>query len=224
MKTTKRALTAAVLLSCACLMAPYYAHAEENVRLHIDGENMNVTQSEAINISADNGIGIRIDGASNTLTVDSDITTDGVNGNGILVASGTNHTITLNKDKTIQALGENGIAIKFGDTALSNDAAAVSPLVNDFNVSGILKGTQAAIYISPNIFVDSIAIINGADIQGDIISDWNPPTNSDATELIFGAYFKDDINLEIDSNFNLSYSENIDSKSGIHMRVFGGGP
>ena len=29
MKTTKHALTAAVLLSCACLMAPYYAHAEE---------------------------------------------------------------------------------------------------------------------------------------------------------------------------------------------------
>ena len=28
MKTTKHALTAAVLLSCACLMAPYYAHAE----------------------------------------------------------------------------------------------------------------------------------------------------------------------------------------------------
>ena len=35
MKTTKHALTAAVLLSCACLMAPYYAHAEENVGEHI---------------------------------------------------------------------------------------------------------------------------------------------------------------------------------------------
>lgn len=29
MKTTKHALTAAILLSCSCLMAPFYAHAEE---------------------------------------------------------------------------------------------------------------------------------------------------------------------------------------------------
>lgn len=36
MKTTKRALTAAILLSCTCLMTPYYAHAA-----HDEGEPVN---------------------------------------------------------------------------------------------------------------------------------------------------------------------------------------
>ena len=36
MRITKRALTAAILLSCACLMAPYYAHAA-----HDEGDPVN---------------------------------------------------------------------------------------------------------------------------------------------------------------------------------------
>ena len=44
MKTTKHALTAAVLLSCACLMAPYYAHAAERITINSDD-----TISTAIN-------------------------------------------------------------------------------------------------------------------------------------------------------------------------------
>lgn len=35
MLKSRQKLTAAVLLSCACLMAPFYAHAEETVGLHI---------------------------------------------------------------------------------------------------------------------------------------------------------------------------------------------
>lgn len=47
-------------------------------------------------------------------------------------------------------------------------------LVNVFNVAGTLKGSKAAIYISPNALVKNINILQGANIQGDIISDWNP--------------------------------------------------
>ncbi|MGM9582196.1 MAG: hypothetical protein ACI3WU_00565, partial [Phascolarctobacterium sp.] len=47
-------------------------------------------------------------------------------------------------------------------------------LVTDFNVAGTLKGEKAAIYISENALVQKINIMNGASLQGDIISKWNP--------------------------------------------------
>ena len=47
-------------------------------------------------------------------------------------------------------------------------------LVTNFNVAGTLKGETAAIYISENALVKNINILSGADIQGDIISKWNP--------------------------------------------------
>lgn len=47
-------------------------------------------------------------------------------------------------------------------------------LVTNFNVSGTLKGKQAAIYISPNALVKNINLLSGASLEGDIISKWNP--------------------------------------------------
>lgn len=47
-------------------------------------------------------------------------------------------------------------------------------LVTNFNVAGTLKGEKAAIYISENALVKNINILSGADIQGNIISKWNP--------------------------------------------------
>lgn len=47
-------------------------------------------------------------------------------------------------------------------------------LVTNFNVSGALKGQQAAIYISPNAYVKNINLLSGASLEGDIISEWNP--------------------------------------------------
>lgn len=59
-------------------------------------------------------------------------------------------------------------------------------LVENFNVAGNLTGSKAAIYISPNAYVKNINILKGADIQGDIISEWNPNEiiyqNEDAEE------------------------------------------
>ena len=48
------------------------------------------------------------------------------------------------------------------------------PLVKQFDVSGDLIGKKAAIFISENAFVKNINILNGAKVEGHIISDWNP--------------------------------------------------
>ena len=197
-----RYLTAAVLVSCSCLLAPFYAHAEENVvepGLHINEPFDIYTVSNPINVSSDNGIGVLVSAKVVTLNIESDVT----------------------------ASGTNGIAVKFEGyqppAESRNSDGSPSPIsVSKFNVSGTLKGNQTAIYISPDVFVDEIKIMNGADIQGNIISKWTPPTNSDATELQFGVKSDNNGSFISDKDFNLSYSGNIDSNSGIHMRVMGG--
>lgn len=197
MLKSHRYLTAAVLLSCSCLLAPFYAHAEENVvdsGLHIKERFDTFKISEPINVSADNGIGVLVSAPGNTLNIESDVTTSGVN----------------------------GIAVKFEGGQQNSDGSVTPISLSKFNVSGTLKGNQAAIYISPNVFVDEIKIMNGADIQGNIISKWTPPTNSDATELQFGVKSDNNGSFTSDKDFNLSYSGNINSNSGIQMRVMGG--
>ena len=141
-----RYLTAAVLVSCSCLLAPLYAHAEENVGHLINYEFSTETISSPINVSADNGIGVLVSAPGDTLNIESDVT----------------------------ASGANGIAVKFEGYQQDDDGSVTPINVNHFNVSGTLKGNQTAIYISPEVYVDEIRIMNGADIQGNIISNWNP--------------------------------------------------
>ena len=47
-------------------------------------------------------------------------------------------------------------------------------LVESFNVTGLLAGEEAAIYIGDNALVEQINILSGAKIYGDIVSKWNP--------------------------------------------------
>lgn len=196
MLKSHRYLTASVLLSCSCLLAPFYAHAEENVvepGLHIKERFDTFTVSDQINVSTDNGIGVLVSAPGNTLNIESDVT----------------------------ASGTNGTAVQF-EGGQQNSDGSVTPIdVTILNVSGSLAGKKAAIYISPDVYVDEIRIMNGANLQGNIISDWNP-VPSDTPELIFGAKINSDGARVQDKDFNLSYSGNIDSKSGIYMRVLGG--
>ena len=133
-----RYLTAAVLVSCSCLLAPLYAHAEENVvepGLHINEAYDIFTVSNPINVSADNGIGVLVSAKVDTLNIESDV----------------------------NASGTNGTAVKFESGQKDSDGSVTPINVNHFNVSGTLKGNQTAIYISPEVYVDEIRIMNGAD-------------------------------------------------------------
>ena len=83
--------------------------------------------------------------------------------------------------------GGDNAALRLQDTIGSNEQetqyqwkpnsipdAINGELVTNFNVAGTLKGEKAAIYISENALVKNINILSGADIQGNIISKWNP--------------------------------------------------
>lgn len=233
MRITKRALTAAVLLSCACFMAPYYAHAEEGITIDTSG-----TISTTVNVSADESVAVRVKGQATTVIIDADITSSGAKSIGLFVESGSENNITLNAGKTIKALGEEGIAVLFGSNVAARGTQNPDALLEivpgkNFNVYGSLKGTKAAIYISENAEFDNINILSGASIEGAIIHE-----GSGFTNLTFGgsveeqeppvAMSTDDgtsnpsITFTPDPNFNMTYSDKIDGINSLKMNIAGG--
>lgn len=233
MRITKRALTAAVLLSCACFMAPYYAHAAEEITIDTSG-----TISTTVNVSADESVAVRVKGQATTVIIDADITSSGAKGIGLFVESGSENNITLNAGKTIKALGEEGIAVLFGSNVAARGTQNPDALLEivpgkNFNVYGSLKGTKAAIYISENAEFDNINILSGASIEGAIIHE-----GSGFTNLTFGgsveeqeppvAMSTDDgtsntsIPFTPDPNFNMTYSGKIDGINSLKMNIAGG--
>ena len=243
MRITKRALTAAVLLSCACFMAPYYAHAEEGITIDI-GDTDIYTTSAPITINEDNGIGLSVNvtkesGGLNTLNIAHNITASGTNGIGLQVTSGNIYNINLQSGAAIEASGDGGIAVRFGNNASGNVAEMsiqnddtlnteyIPVVVNNFNIQGSLVGKSAAISIDSDATVRNINILSGASIEGNIISEHEAHTN-----LTFGGkYSKEEIaaykndsannNYEPDDNFNMSYTYNI-TGSNINMHIAGG--
>ena len=243
MRITKRALTAAVLLSCACFMAPYYAHAEEGITIDI-GDTDIYTTSAPITINEDNGIGLSVNGTKesgglNTLNIAHNITASGTNGIGLQVTSGNIYNINLQSGAAIEASGDGGIAVRFGNNASGNVAEMsiqnddtlnteyIPVVVNNFNIQGSLVGKSAAISIDSDATVRNINILSGASIEGNIISEHEAHTN-----LTFGGkYSKEEIaaykndsannNYEPDDNFNMSYTYNI-TGSNINMHIAGG--
>ena len=110
-------------------------------------------------------------------------------------------------------------------------------LVKAFNVSGSLKGSAAAISIAENAFVEEINILSGAELEGDIVSHWDPDNEKLAEEnkghyttLTFGRAVNEDGTPQEgtkneegsttwagDENFSLDYAGNIDGFKSINM-------
>ena len=168
----------------------------QGVGLHIYGNNNNITQTSDILTAGDGSFGVRIDGVSNKYTLGggSIIAANGKENLGIAVTWGKNHIINVAKNAEVTAVGDDGIAVAFdfGDNMFGNlddDRGSYfnyysgsnrvptketdEALVKQFNVAGTLNGTSAAIYIADNAHVEQINILNGAYINGDILSDWN---------------------------------------------------
>ena len=192
---------------------PYFARNEEGsayltntynsndfgIGLHIYGSHNKVYQEADLLTDGTAGMGIRVDGTDNDITVEPGIhvQADGLNGNGLLVAFGKNHQILLAPGSIVTANGQGGIGADFnfghGQTGHSMgarssygawshiltdqllDAASVEvdgPLVNDFTVDGILQGSTAAIHMADNAYVKNVTIGDTALIKGDIHNEW----------------------------------------------------
>lgn len=182
------------------------------IGLHVYGSDNTVRQRADILTDGHYGIGVRVDGVGNDLTIASGTTVEanGYGGKGILFSWGKNHRLTIEEGASVTALGEDGVAVAFdfgsnvlGDnwnylgsytsTRFFEDTGIVEnnyyipdelkgALIESFTLSGSVKGDMASVYISPNAYVKEIVVTPGAEIEGDILSLWNPDSTLYGTE------------------------------------------
>lgn len=220
--------------------------AARGVGLHIYGSNNRVEQRGDILADGVAAAGIRVDGAGNTLSIAPGVRVqaNGDYGTGLLVAYGDNHQIV--QRGSLEATGKEGVAARldFGNNLLGNETEyrgsyiwqwggvdlfqyRAAPLVSNFDITGSLKGAKAAIYQSVNALAGAINVMRGADIQGDIISDyaqWDENHQARLTRLTFGLQpdALGQVTAVADNDFDFTYNGNIRGKDNLALVAEGG--
>ncbi|CAI1091717.1 autotransporter outer membrane beta-barrel domain-containing protein [Serratia quinivorans] len=220
--------------------------AARGVGLHIYGSNNRVEQRGDLLTDGVAAAGIRVDGAGNTLTIapGTRVQANGDYGTGLLVAYGDSHTII--QRGSLESTGKEGVAARldFGNNMMGNENEyrgsyiwkwygmdrsedMAGPLVSSFDITGSLKGTKAAIYQSVNALAGAINVMRGADIQGDIISDyaqWDENNQARLTRLTFGLQPDGlgQVTALADSGFDFTYNGNIRGKDNLALVAEGG--
>ncbi len=225
-----------------------YNQATLGLGLHIYGSNNQIRQAADLLAAGSGGAGIRVDGENNTLIVDPGVKiyADGLNGQGIQFAYGRGHTLVHRGD--IQATGPQGVGLRFdfgtnslGDrterrgsyirTVGGQDKDLLpelnGPLVQQADISGRVAGNEAAILISDNAYVQRINLMQGAQIEGYIISRYAQRDDNQQlrlTTLSFGqAADSQGRSLgQADDAFHLSYAGNITGKDNLALSFDGG--
>lgn len=222
------------------------------IGLHIYGSGNDVTQSADLLADGTYGIGVRVDGSENTLKipVSTKVTANGTNGYGVLFSYGKEHNLVL--QGTVEATGSGGKAVvfDFGDNIMGNNNEyrgsyirterilildeLDEALITSADITGSVSGNQAAVYIGPSAYVENINIMNGASVNGNIISDWSPVTNREIirhgnpetlmTTLTFG-HTPDANGVKTaapDASFNATVNGNIQGSESLDMSLNGG--
>lgn len=106
------------------------------------------------------------------------------------------------------------------------------PLISRFDVSGLLAGRAASIFISENALVKDINVLSGAQLIGDIVSEWNPNNEyllypGDRKDLYTALNFGHAANADgtagaPDSSFDMTLFGSVDGARSINMNLDAG--
>ena len=225
-----------------------YNRATLGLGLHVYGDHNRVHQVADLLAAGEGGAGIRVDGVGNTVVVEPSVRVhaNGVQGQGIMFAYGKDHTLIQRGD--VEAMGPQGVGLRFdfGGNSLSNaresrgsyirtiegEPYALLPeldgsLVRQADITGRVAGSLAAIYISQDAHVGSIHIMQGARIEGDIVSNYAERNEDGAprlTTLSFGQQADENGRATgvADPAFAMSYDGNIRGTHNLAVSMDGG--
>ena len=225
-----------------------YNLATQGLGLHIYGERNTITQSADLLTAGPGGVGVRVDGSQNTLIIPeaTRIHAQGWYGRGLQFSYGRQHTIVQQGE--VRADGAEGIGalFDFGQNSMGSDSEyhgswlyeikgqkrpvpeiLQGALISRYDVSGILSGRKAAIHISDNAWVQNINILQGAQITGDINSDYNRRDSNQElllTRVTFGlkANGQGQATTVADADFQMRYDGNIKGQNNLALVIAGG--
>ena len=229
-----------------------YNQSYQGLGLHIYGERNMVTQQADLLSAGDGGIGVRIDGSQSTLVVPEGtrIHAQGWYGRGIQVSYGRDQNIVQRGE--VRADGQDGVGalFDFGTNANlrgdENDEYRGSwmrtiggknvelpdelkgALINNYDLTGTIAGKSAAIRISDNAWVQNIHVMQGAHIEGDIVSAYDKfhPVDGSrmTTRLSFGqlADAQGKATAAADPHFQMRYDGNIRGATSFDVVMAGG--
>lgn len=230
-----------------------YVHGQYNraplgLGLHVYGSHNRVRQVADLLSAGAGGAGIRVDGEDNTIIIDPGVRVhaNGMDGYGVLFAYGKDHTLVQRGD--VEAHGERGVGLRFdfGANGVGNaleyrgshmrtvEGAPFTllpelrgPLVRQADITGRVAGREAAIYISENAHVGRINLMQGARVEGDIVSHYaqqDATGDLRSTVVSFGqrADAQGRATGDPDSTFRLVYTGNIRGKDNLTLSFDGG--
>ena len=132
------------------------------------GRNQTVEQAGTVTANGDGGVGMRFDFGSARGGAGSEY-----RGSYIRYKRWVNSRASGREPGAINSA--QNYALTYNMNANTRNVAEdelVGPLVDNYNLSGKLAGSDAAIYIGKNALVKNINVNDGASIQGDIVSEW----------------------------------------------------
>lgn len=166
------------------------------VGIRVDGlgNKINIPETTEIHADGTNGKGILFAyGRNQNLNLNGTVTARGSNGNAVEFNFGSSTNGAMDEYRGSYLRYQRATAITTGKVWTAKNPAVTAinsgynytadelngEMVTNFNLAGKITGRENAIYIGKNAFVKNINVNDGAEINGNITSDWKHFSESD---------------------------------------------